>query len=212
MPHQAELQSQVRALAHLLAHGQISWADYREQRAGAVRRIVRGDDTLTYDRAVIFDDPTAPTNQSVDQVILDVSEIDAQPRRWPAVIAVGAFLVVAALAGWVIYNVQQPPVTASAPVVERTPGEAMLTDFQELGDWSAAASDNLMDAWRALTPDARAEARATASWRRFQNALRAQINQQAALAAVDESGLAEAEAERLRALRDALAGDQVSSS
>lgn len=212
MPHQAELQSQVRALAHLLAHGQLSWADYREQRASAVRRIVRGDDTLTYDRAVIFDDPTAPSDQAVDQVIIDVSEIDAQPRRWPAVVAVAAFLVVAALAGWVIYNVQKPPVTASAPVVERAPGEAMLAGFQEAGDWSAAASEDLLDAWRTLTPEARAEARATATWRRFQNALREQINQQAALAAVDDSGLAEAEAERLRALRDALAEDQVSSS
>lgn len=212
MPHAMEKQSQVRALAHLLAHGQISWADYREQRAEKVRRIVAGDDPITYDKAIVFDDPTSPKDMTIDHVVIDMNEVEREPARWPAFVAIAALGLVILASGWVVYQSQKPPVVATAPTVDMAVGEKLLADFRDTGDWSAAAIERLVGDWNSLTREDRAAAMGSLSWRRIQNDIRQRINEQQALKPIDESGEAAAQEARLSALRETLIVDQDSSS
>lgn len=207
MPHRPELHSQIRALAHLLAAGQISWADYRERRAEAVTAIVDGEKPLVYSPAKVFDDPTTPGDRNTEQVYIDLEELERPPRRWPAVAAVAALGAVIVVGGWILLNPPPQPVVAAAPVVEMSRGEALIAAFVRADDWSGPAIDEMASGWQALPAEARTDARRTATWRRFQNQLREQINRQQVLASVDESGEAGAQEARLRALQESLAQD-----
>ncbi len=206
MPHAAELHSPVRALAHRLACGKMSWADYREQRAAAVDGIVRGEDSLNYSQAVVFEDTTMPKAHELSQVYIDVDEIDRAPQRWFLRVALGVLVIVLLGAAWVLWRSSEPPVVASAPVVVMTGAEAALSSFLENGDWSASALDETAMEWNRFSDAQQDEARRTVTWRRLQSRLREQINQQRALVTIDETGEAAAQGARLtefqRALQD----------
>ncbi|MEX0899477.1 MAG: hypothetical protein WD081_02170 [Gammaproteobacteria bacterium] len=204
MPHAAELHSPVRALAHRLASGKMSWADYREQRAMTVDAIVRGDDPLNYSQAVVFEDTTMPKEHELSQVYIDVDALEREPKRWLAGAAVGLLAVVLLAAAWVLWRSSEPPVVAEAPVVVMTGAEAALKSFLDDGDWSAASLDQTVTEWSQFSDAQQDEARRTATWRRLQSRLREQINQQRVLATVDESGDAAAQGERLVEFQQAL--------
>lgn len=205
MPHAAELHSPVRALAHRLASGKMSWADYREQRAMAVDAIVRGDDPLNYSQAVVFGDTTTTDGGDRSQVYIDVDALDrAEPRRWLAGVSVGLLGVVLVAAVWVFWRSSEPPVVASAPVVAMSGAETVLKSFLDSGDWSAAALESTTNEWSQFSDAEQDDARRTTTWRRLQSRLREQINQQRVLATVDESGEAAAQGKRLVEFQQAL--------
>ena len=204
MPHAAELHSQVRALAHRLANGKMSWADYREQRHAAVELIVSGAEPIEYSAPVVFEETTMPKEHDLSQVYIDLDEVDGEPRRWPAYLAVGVLGAVIIAAGWVIWQSMRPPVVAQAPVVVMSGAEAAIAEFLTTGDWSADALATLTERWSGFGDIQRQEARRSMKWRELQGELRNRINQHKVLVTVDESGESQAQLERLEALQRAL--------
>lgn len=205
MAHRPELQSPVRALAHRYAAGRMSWADYREQRAAVLADILDGREPLSYGPAEVFDDSTAPKEHELSQVLINLDEIEGTAApKWPAVAAVLALGLVIVVAGWAVWQSLKPPVTASAPVVEMSPAEGALHRFLTVGEWDEQAIDGALAEWSARSAEERAAARRTATWRRLQQALREQTNQQRVLASVDESGEAAAAVERLERFQQRL--------
>lgn len=195
MPHAPELQSQVRALAHRLAAGQMSWVDYRDQRAALVTAIARGEQPLEYAPARVYDDSTMPKDTALSHVLID-TDAPARPKgRWAAILAVVALALALVAAGWILLREPAPPAVATAPVVTMSGAEAVLDDFLRAGDWTPAAMADALDGWHGYSEEQRALARRSATWRRLRTALRQQINQQQVLATVDDSG----EAARLEA-------------
>lgn len=208
MPHRPELASPVRTLAQMLAAGRISWAEYRTQRAEKVAAIIRGAQPLTYDKPLVFSDSTAPKEHELSQVLIDLDEIEGTPRaRWPAMVAVALLGVVIVVAGWAIWRSLQPPVVASAPVVQMSAAEAVLQRFVAAEEWTVDAFDATLAAWRAEPAADRATARRSATWRRLQQQLRERVNQHEVLATVDATGEAAAQVERLRAFQQGLTAD-----
>lgn len=205
MPHKPEHASAVRTLAQKMAAGRISWAEYREARADAVHAIVNGDVPLTYDKPLVFGDSTMPKEHELAQVLIDLDEIEGTPRaRWPAIAAISVLGIVIVVAGWAIWRSLQPPVVASAPVVQMSSAEGVLHRFVTVNEWSPEALEATVAAWQAEPADDRAAARRSATWRRLQQQLRERLNQQQVLATVDESGEAAAHEQRLRAFQQAL--------
>src|SRR5690606_38255707 len=195
MPHAAELHSQVRALAHRLANGKMSWADYREQRQATVELLTSGAQPIEYAPAVVFEETTLPKEHELSQVYIDLDEVDGEPRRWPAHLAVGMLAAVIIAAAWVLWQSTRPPVVAEAPVAQMSEAEAALDAFVMARDWSADAVVHLNERWQAFEPVERQEARGTLAYRNLQIDLRQQINQQSALVTVDETGEAQAQLE-----------------
>lgn len=206
MAHKPEYASTVRTLAQKMAAGRISWAEYREARADAVHAIVNGDAPLTYEKALVFSDSTMPKEHELSQVLIDLDEIEGTARaRWPAIAAISVLGIVIVVAGWAIWRSLQPPVVASAPVVQMSTAESVLHRFVAADEWTADAFDATLAAWQAEPADARAAARRSATWRRLQQQLRERLNQQQVLSTVDGSGEAAAQEQRLRAFQQALA-------
>lgn len=204
MPHSAERHSQVRALAHRLANGKMSWADYREQRHATVELLVSGAEEIEYAKPVVFEDTTLPKEHELSRVYIDVDELEREPKRWPAFLAVGALGLVIGAAAWVLWQSTRPPVIAEAPVVVMSGAEAALAEFLEADDWSAPALGALQERWTGFSDLQRTEARRSMTWREMQGDLRDRLNQQKVLATVDESGEAQAQLERLERLRNEL--------
>ena len=171
MPHAAELHSQVRALAHRLANGKMSWADYREQRQATVELLVSGAEPIEYSPPVVFEDTTLPKDHDLSQVYIDLDEVEREPRRWPAYLAVGALGAVIVAAGWVLWQSQQPPVVAEAVVV-MSGAEAALDEFVKTADWSPQDIDELGARWPSFPADEREAARDSMTWRDLQMDLR----------------------------------------
>ncbi|MCA1797974.1 MAG: hypothetical protein LC632_00585 [Xanthomonadaceae bacterium] len=206
MPHKPEYASEVRTLAQKMAAGLISWAEYREARADAIHAIVNGEKPLTYEKALVFSDSTMPKEHALSQVLIDLDDVEGSARaRWPAIAAISVLGIVIVIAGWAIWRSLQPPVIASAPVVQMSMAEDVLHRFITGDQWSAEAFDETITAWQAEPADAREAARRTATWRRLQQQLRERLNQQQVLSTVDESGEAAAQEQRLRNFQQALA-------
>ncbi len=204
MAHAPELHSQVRALAWRLSSGEISWADYQERRATLVNAILNGEQTLEYKKPVVSEDATTPKHHDTEQVFIDVEAMERPPSRLPAYIAIGVLAVVLLGVGWILWQSSEPPVVASAPVLDLGPGESLLDKFVREGEWSGQTVAALTQDWQQLSGEAKAATKNSAIWRRMQSQLRDQINQQRILMSVDETGEAEALLEHLQALQRAL--------
>lgn len=183
--------SQLRELARQYSAGQMAREDYRKQRTSLLTDIASGRLVIDY-REITPPKPSAPT------VIIDVGEDEPEVRRVPIIL--GALLVVVAVgAGGFFYVRQQTAVPMQVrSVVPQDPAVQAAEEFLRSQDWSSAGMSAFEARLAAFGPEQIAAARGEPAFAQLQRELRARIEDQKALASLDESGKAEAEILRLR--------------
>ncbi|HWP94481.1 MAG TPA: hypothetical protein VNL72_01920 [Gammaproteobacteria bacterium] len=182
--------SPLRDLARQYAKGKLSFEDYRRKRSELLQAIQSGRTRIEYREIAL-----TPT---LDTVTLEVSTVKTKQRLW---LVGGVTAVVLTLASVTVFlwpgRSPVPAQQATAAAVD--PAQRLLQEFVRAGDYSVTALASFEDAWIALAPEERARARENVWFKRLKSDLGSRIREQEELAAIEESGQAAFEAERLRA-------------
>lgn len=198
--------SQLRKLTQEFAEGELDEAEFQRVRAKLIDDIAEG-------RVTIVREPTHPPVLLSTQAAPpppSPASTDATSIK-PIYVVIGVIVLGTLI--WALYPSQPEPTdqpmvitTVRSPLETKPPGpgERLVGEFLKANNWVADDLTQFATTWSALTDVEREETRASGELERLLKAILRELNAQQALAALDDSGAAQAASVRIHQLGQTL--------